>query len=119
MTFLGLVLRGLRWRMVSSVAVALVAVVAIVGAVLGPLYAASAADSLVREGMAQAAPASTGVLVRAQRGGQEQFTPADLLAAVSERAADPSLDPWYEPGTLALTVVTERPESGTTRSDWP
>lgn len=108
-TFLGLVLRGLRWRWVSSLAVALVAVVAIVGAVLGPLYASSAADSLVREGLAEAAPASTGVLVRAQRAGQVQFTPAELLAAVEERADDPSLDPWYERGTLALTIVNGSP----------
>ena len=108
-TFLGLVLRGLRWRWVSSVAVALVAVVAMVGAVVGPLYASSAADSLVREGMSEAAPVSTGVLVRAQRAGQSQFTPGELLDAVSERAADPALDPWYEPGTLALTVVNGAP----------
>jgi hypothetical protein len=94
-TFLGLVMRGLRWRWVSSVAVALVAVVAMVGAVIGPLYSASAADSLVREGMAEAAPVSTGVLVRSQRAGQTQFTPEDLLDAVSERAADPR---WI-PGT--------------------
>ncbi len=108
-TFLGLVLRGIRWRWVSSVAVALVAAVAMVGAVLGPLYASSAADSLVREGMSQAAPVSTGVLVRAQRAGQTQFTPQQLLDAVSDRAADPSLDPWYRPGTLALSVVNGAP----------
>ena len=87
MTFLGLIMRGLRWRLVSSVAVALVAVVAMVGAVLGPLYASSAADSVVREGLAEAAPVSTGVLMRAQRAGQTQFTPGDLLDAVAERAA--------------------------------
>ncbi|MBK9739255.1 MAG: hypothetical protein IPO93_07040 [Actinobacteria bacterium] len=110
MTFLGLIMRGLRWRLVSSVAVALVAVVAMVGAVLGPLYASSAADSVVREGLAEAAPVSTGVLMRAQRAGQTQFTPGDLLDAVAERAADPSLDPWYAPGTLALTVTDGRPK---------
>ncbi|MBI1349725.1 MAG: FtsX-like permease family protein [Actinomycetales bacterium] len=106
LTLLGLVMRGLRWRWVSSVAMALVAVVAMVGAALGPLYANSAADSLVREGLAQAAPASTGVLVRAQHAGQTQFSPAELLDAASKRAADPALDPWYEPGTLALTATS-------------
>ncbi len=111
-TFLGLVMRGLRWRAVSSIAVALVAVVAMVGAVLGPLYASSAADSLVREGLAEAAPSSTGVLFRAQRAGQTQFDPADLVAAVAERSADPSLDPWYEPGTLALSVGSGAPTVG-------
>ena len=109
MTFLRLVVRGLRWRLVSSIAVAVVAVVAMVGAVLGPLYASSAADSLVREGMATAAPVSTGVLVRAQRAGQTQFSPAELLDAASERADDPALDPWYLPGTLALTVLNGGP----------
>ena len=110
MTFLGLVVRGLRWRLVSSIAVALVAVVAMIGAVLSPLYASSAADSLVRESLAEAAPASTGVLVRAQLAGQQQFSAADLLDAASERAADPSLDSWYEPGTLALTVTGGAPK---------
>lgn len=108
-SFLGLVLRGIRWRWVSSVAVALVAAVAMVGAVLGPLYASSAADSLVREGMSNAASVSTGVLVRAQRAGQSQFTPAELLDAVSQRSADPALDPWYGPGTLALSVTNGSP----------
>ncbi len=109
LTFLGLVVRGLRWRWVSSVAVALVAVVAMAGAVIGPLYSSSAADSLVREGVAEADPVLTGVLVRAQRAGQTQFTPGELRDAVAERATDPSLDPWYEPETLALTVASGAP----------
>ncbi len=104
MTSLRLVLRGLRWRWATSISVALVAVVAMVGGALGPLYANSAADSLVREGLSQAGLVSTGVQVRAQRAGQTQFSPEDLMTAVDERAADPSLDQWYGQETLSLTV---------------
>ena len=97
MTSLRLVLRGLRWRWATSISVALVAVVAMVGGALGPLYANSASDSLVREGLSKAALVSTGVQVRAQRAGQTQFSPQDLMTAVDERSADPSLDKWYGP----------------------
>jgi hypothetical protein len=106
---LRLALRGLRWRSGSSLAVLVVAVIASAGAALGPLYARSAEESLVREGLATAAPITTGVQVRGNVAGQTQFPPAQVAAAVQERAADPSLDPWYRPPSLALSVQSGAP----------
>ena len=109
MSSLTLTLRGLRWRRGSSGAVLAIAVIATAGAALGPLYAHSAAESLVRQDLALADPVSTGVQARAAVAGQTQFTPADLVRAVDEAIGDPSLDPWYEPGTMALTVLNGAP----------
>ncbi len=102
MESLRLALRGLRWRSGASLTVFLVAVVAMAGSALGPLYAQSSADSLVRAGLASATPVTTGVETRGAVAGQTQFTPAELLDVVTERSADPGLDPWFLPGTLSL-----------------
>ncbi|HET7899892.1 MAG TPA: ABC transporter permease [Candidatus Nanopelagicales bacterium] len=99
-----LALRGLRWRTGSSIAVLAVAIVAMAGAALGPLYAASAADSLVRDSMATSPAVGTGVVSRGNIAGQTQYSPAELRDAVAQRAADPALDPWYLPGSMALVV---------------
>jgi hypothetical protein len=104
-----LALRGLRWRSGASLTVFLVAVVAMAGSALGPLYAHSAADSLVRESLATAAPVTTGVENRGSVAGQTQFTPAEILAVVADRAADPRLDPWFGPPTLSLIVRNGSP----------
>jgi hypothetical protein len=109
MQALRLTLRGLRWRLGSSVAVLAVAVVAAAAAALGPLYATSAEESLVRESLAQAAPVTTGVQFRGAVAGQTQFPPEEVAAAVTERAADPGLDPWYGPATSSLTVANGSP----------
>ena len=47
MSSLTLTLRGIRWRRGTSGAVLAIAVIATAGAALGPLYAHSAAESLV------------------------------------------------------------------------
>ncbi len=109
MESLTLALRGLRWRSVASISVFMVAVVAMAGAALGPLYANSAADSLVRESLATAAPVTTGVETRAAVAGQTQFTPGEILDAVAARAEAGSLDPWFGPGTLSLVVRNGAP----------
>ena len=109
MEALRLTLRGLRWRAIPSLAVLVVALIAMAGAALGPLYAHTAEESLVRDGLTQAPPVTTGVQSRGNIAGQTQFTPAQLLQAVQERAADPSLDAWYLPGTLSLTVLDGAP----------
>ena len=75
MESLRLALRGLRWRAGSSLAVLVVAVVAMAGAALGPLYARSAAESLVRDGLTLAPQATTGVQSRGSIAGQTQYTP--------------------------------------------
>ena len=110
-----LALRGLRWRLGSSLAVLVVAIVATAGAALGPLYATSAEDSLVRDGLASADPVTTGVQSRGNVAGQTQFSPSQVAAAVLKLSDNPVLDPWYAASTLALTVkdgsprVDERP----------
>ena len=112
MESLRLALRGLRWRTGSSLAVLVVAVVAMAGAALGPLYARSAAESLVRAGLTQAADTVTGVQTQGNVAGQTQFSPGEVARAVEQRAGDPALDPWYLPGTLALTVHDGAPSIG-------
>jgi hypothetical protein len=109
MQALRLTLRGLRWRAGSSLAVLVVAVVAAAAAALGPLYAASAEESLVRDSLALADPVTTGVQFRGGVAGQTQFSPAEVSDAVTDRAADPSLDPWYGPATSSLTVANGDP----------
>lgn len=101
--------QGLRWRSGASLTVFLVAVVAMAGSALGPLYAQSAADSLVRAGLESAAPVTTGVETRGSVAGQTQFTPAEILDVVAERSAASELDPWFLPGTLSLTVRNGSP----------
>ena len=120
---LRLALRGLRWRAGSSLAVLVVAVIASAGAALGPLYARSAEESLVREGLATSAAITTGVQVRGHVAGQTQFSPAQVAAAVQARATDPALDPWYSPPTLSLSVNSGAPrydgvELGVAQVSW-
>ncbi len=112
MQALQLTLRGLRWRAGSSLAVLVVAVVAAGAAALGPLYASSAEESLVRDSLAMAEPVTTGVQFRGGVAGQTQFTPQQVSDAVAARAADPTLDPWYGPATSALTVANGSPRIG-------
>lgn len=100
----GLFVRGLRWRVGPTVAVLAVSVVAMAGAALGPLYAHSAQESLLRDGLAQAPPITTGMLTRGAIPGQTGFSVQQLLDTVVERSADPRIDPWYGPGTASLTV---------------
>ena len=107
-----LALRGLRWRLGSSLAVLVVAIVATAGAALGPLYATSAEDSLVRDGLATADPVTTGVQSRGNVAGQTQFTPAQVADAVLTLSDNPVLDPWYAASTLALTVKDGTPRVG-------
>ena len=107
-----LALRGLRWRLGSSLAVLVVAVVATAGAALGPLYATSAEDSLVRDGLAQEDPITTGVQSRGNVAGQTQFTPKQVSDVVVGLSDNPALDPWYAASTLALTVKDGSPRVG-------
>ncbi|MFN8147850.1 MAG: FtsX-like permease family protein [Candidatus Nanopelagicales bacterium] len=104
MESLRLALRGLRWRSGPSIAILLVALVAMAGAALGPLYAASAEDSLVRDSLATAPDVATSVVSRGNVAGQTQFTPAQIRDAVAARSADPALDPWFRPGTMSLVL---------------
>ncbi len=111
MESLRLALRGLRWRSGPSVAILLVAMVAMMGAALGPLYAASAEDSLVRDSLASAPAVATSVMTRGNIAGQTQFSPEQLRDAVAARAANPALDPWFRPGTMSLVLHDGTPSS--------
>ncbi len=112
MEALRLALRGLRWRSGPSIAVLVVAMIAMAGAALGPLYARSAEESLVRDGLAQSAPVTTGIQTRGNIAGQTEYKPAELAAAVEKRADDPALDLWYSAPTLSLTVLDTAPLAG-------
>ncbi len=112
MEALRLSLRGLRWRAGSSLAVLVVAVIAMAGAALGPLYARSASESLVRDGLATSPPVTTAVQSRGNIAGQTDFKPDQLADAVLQRARDPRLDPWYGAPTLALVVLQGTPRIG-------
>jgi hypothetical protein len=109
---LRLSLRGLRWRAGSSLAVLVVAIVAMGGAALGPLYARSASESLVRDGLATEPPVTTAVQSRGNVAGQTTYTPNQVADAVVKRANDPRLDLFYGPPTLALTVLQGNPRVG-------
>lgn len=103
-----LVLRGLRHRRGPSLAVLLVAVVATAAAVLGPLYARSAEESLVRDRVALAPTTSTGLTVSAALAGQTDQPVARLLSTVQEAADKPAYDGWYRPASLRVQVPDAR-----------
>ncbi|HEU4676218.1 MAG TPA: FtsX-like permease family protein [Motilibacteraceae bacterium] len=103
-----LVLRGLRHRRGPSLAVLLVAVVATAAAVLGPLYARSAEESLVRDRLALAPATSTGLTVSAALAGQTDQPVARLLSTVQEAADKPAYDGWYRPASVRVQVPDAR-----------
>ena len=110
---LRLAVRGIRWRRWASLATFVVAILASGAAVLGPLYARAADDSLVTQRLLDAPPIATGVSVRASNAGQIQYTPEVLLTAVVSTVEDPSLDPEYGPSQSAVVrsqirVTTEQ-----------
>src|SRR5580704_18093425 len=57
----GLLLRGLRWRLGTSLLTVLTATIAVATAVLGPLYLHTAGDSVVRRAVSFAPAQATGV----------------------------------------------------------
>ncbi|MGN6332517.1 MAG: FtsX-like permease family protein [Motilibacteraceae bacterium] len=101
---LRLVLRGLRHRRGPSLAVLLVAVVATAAAVLGPLYARSAEESLVRDRLALAPPTAAGLTVSAALAGQTDQPVARLLSTVQQAVDKPDYDGWYRPASLVVDV---------------
>ncbi|MEV6525283.1 hypothetical protein AB0M43_25345 [Longispora sp. NPDC051575] len=74
MTAWTVTLRGIRYRWGRSLAVLLLATVAVTAAVLAPAYARAAQQSVLLDGLTNAPPTATGLLVAAA-------TPADAAAA--------------------------------------
>jgi len=107
-----LAVRGSRSRLVGSVATLLVALVATAAATLGPLYAATGEDSLVRQRLAQVPAAQSGLVVSANLFDQSASVDrvVDRLALA---AADSRYDGYWGAPSLAVqssgrTVVTGR-----------
>ncbi|MGN6087892.1 MAG: FtsX-like permease family protein [Actinomycetales bacterium] len=100
---LRLVLKGLRWRTGPSLAVFVVAVIATAASVLGPLYARSSEESLVRDRVA-AAGTSTSLQLTAFLAGQTQQPVPALLGAVEKLADDSRYDAAYGPAALRMVV---------------
>ena len=99
---LRLALLGIRWRRWASVATLVVAILAASAAMLGPMYAAGADDSLVRQRIVEVPATTTSIERRASKADNFGMSPADLLATVSIEADDPGFTPGYGPVQLAL-----------------
>ncbi|WP_088288781.1 FtsX-like permease family protein [Kineosporia sp. A_224] len=107
---LALLWRAVRWRRATSLAVLAASVVATAAGTLGPLYARSAEESLLRQRVAQAPAVQVGLTVEAQLGGPGRLTgdmssdpttgqvgPPVVADAARAVAADHRLDRWFGP----------------------
>lgn len=99
-----LILAQLRWRKAASLAVFALAVVAITASALGPLYAHSAQESLVKDALAQADPVSTGLLVSGDLAGQTQFSIDDFTTEISRRITSSGVPAFYGSPIRSMTV---------------
>lgn len=103
---LALLWRALLWRRATSLAVLAASVVATAAGTLGPMYARSAEDSLLRQRVGQAPSVQVGLTVQAQLGGPGRYTgdpgagqvaPPTVADAVRSVALDTRLDRWFGP----------------------
>ena len=107
---LALLWRAVRWRRATSLAVLAAAVVATAAGTLGPLYARSAEESLLRQRVTQAPAVQVGLTVQAQLGGPGRLTgdlssdpttgqvePPTVADAARSVALDRRLDRWFGP----------------------
>ncbi len=108
-----LILAQLRWRTAASLAVFALAVVAVTAAALGPLYAHSAQESLLKDALEQADPVSTGLLMSGDFAGQTQFSAADIDAEISRKIATPEVQQFYRSPIHSMTV----PSTAVTHAD--
>lgn len=99
-----LILAQLRWRPAASLAVLALAIVAITASALGPLYARSAEESVVKDAVAQADPVSTGLVVSGDVAGQTQFTVDDLAAEVDRTITAPTVRQFYGSPVRSMSV---------------
>lgn len=105
MLFLRLLARALRWRAASSFAVFAVAVVAVLAAVIGPIYLAAASQVVLTQRLEQAPRAELDLHV--ERTSLALNTAFDLTADVRSVAAVAAQTPWFGPTVVAQTVQVE------------
>lgn len=96
-----LALLGIRFRLAGSVATLVVAVLATAAASLGPLYAGSAQDALVRSGLAAAPVYRTGLVTTTPLTAQAA-SPVQVIDAAGPALAEPGADRFW--GAISLLV---------------
>lgn len=109
MLFLRLLARALRWRAAPSLAVFVVAVVAVLAAVLGPIYLAAASQVVLTERLQQASPSEINMrVVRTSVPGTPNPDPA---ADVRSTGAVASRSPWFGPTVVAQSAILQFDDS--------
>jgi hypothetical protein len=102
--FFLLTLHGIWFRRTASLAAFAVAIVATAAATLGPLYARSAEDSLVREQLHDAPPEGTTFTLSTSSVDQVEYTVDELRKGIDLAAASSDLDRWYGPVATRLGI---------------
>ncbi len=99
-----LTLRGIWFRRTASVAALAVAIVATAAAILGPLYARSAEDSLVREQLKDAPVASTTFVLTTSSAEDPNSSVDQLRTGLTDAAGTTDLGPWFGPVATQLSI---------------
>lgn len=101
---IGLLLRGMRWRLGATVLTVITSAIAVGAAVLGPLYLNTAGDSAVRSAVLSAPVEARGVTLSALPGQQVVLPQVQRAEEVVERALRSRR--WYgQPITTILSGV--------------
>lgn len=98
---LGLLWRGLRWRLGTSALLLLVAAVAVFAATVGPLYLGTA-DGTVLHGTLNGQGASQNAVTATATVESQQSEPLARLSLAQELHS--SMRPWFGPGVLTVNV---------------
>jgi len=101
-----LALRGTRFRLAASLVTLLMGVVAVASATLGPMYSATAQDSLVRFRLTQAPVFQTGLVADAELNARSSSPPA-VISGASELIGDPAYGGLWGPESLLVGAGRE------------
>ena len=99
-----LTLRGIWFRRTASIAALAVAIVATAAATLGPLYARSAEDSLVRQQLKDAPAANTTFALTTSSAQQPSSTVDELRTGLANAAGTTDLGPWFGPVATRMSI---------------
>ena len=99
-----LTLRGIWFRRTASIAALAVAIVATAAATLGPLYARSAEDSLVRQQLKDAPAANTTFALTTSSAQQPSSTVDELRTGLANAAGATDLGPWFGPVATRMSI---------------